>query len=77
MVRRALAFSERADIGRYHTVVWRGRRPNSMKTRGYKPVTSDCKAADRRKRPQVHKLDGDEVHLARVKADLRGCRIPG
>ncbi|WP_434995206.1 helix-turn-helix domain-containing protein, partial [Arthrobacter sp. Ld5] len=58
MGRRALTFSDRADIavgiraghsdrrigadiGRDHTVVWRERRRNTTRTRGYKPVTAD------------------------------------
>jgi len=65
-----------ADIGRDHTVVWRERRRNTTKTRGYKPVTADCKAEDRRKRPQVRKIDADPVLAARVKADLFRSRTP-
>ena len=65
-----------AEIGRDHTVVWRERHRNATKTRGYKPVTADCKAEERRKRPQVRKIDADEVLMARVKADLFRSRTP-
>jgi len=65
-----------AEIGRDHTVVWRERHRNGTKTRGYKPVTADCKAEERRKRPQVRKIDADPVLMARVKADLLRSRTP-
>ncbi|MBG6190657.1 IS30 family transposase, partial [Arthrobacter sp. CAN_A212] len=64
------------EIGRDHTIVWRERLRNSTKTRGYKPVAADCKAEDRRKRPQIRKIDADPVVLARVKADLFRSRTP-
>jgi len=64
------------EIGRDHTVVWRERRRNSTTTRGYKPVTADCKAEDRRKRPQMRKIDADPVLAARVRADLFRSRTP-
>lgn len=64
------------EIGRNHTIVWRERRRNSTKTRGYKPVTADSKAQDRRKRPQVRKIDADEVLRSRVVADLFRSRTP-
>ncbi len=93
MARRALTFSDRADIavglqagktdrqigsdiGRDHTIVWRERRRNSTKTRGYRPVTADVRAERKRSRPQARKMDTDPVLAARVKADLFRSRTP-
>lgn len=65
-----------ADIGRHHTIIWRERRRNSTKTRGYRPVSADCAAERKRQRPQPHKIDTDPVLAARVKADLFRSRTP-
>lgn len=65
-----------ADIGRDHTIVWRERRRNSTKTRGYRPVTADVNAEKRRARPQARKIDGNPVLEARVRADLKRSRTP-
>ena len=63
-------------IGRDRTVVWRERRRNSLKTRGYQPVNANEFAAKRRRRPQQRKIDGDPVLAARVRADLAQSRTP-
>lgn len=63
-------------INRDRTVVWRERRRNSTKTRGYRPVHADCEAERRRRRPQQFKIDTDPVLTARVRADLRRSRTP-
>lgn len=63
-------------IDRDRTVVWRERRRNSTKTRGYRPVHADCEAEKRRRRPQQFKIDSDPVLAARVRADLRRSRTP-
>lgn len=93
MGRRALSFSDRADIavgiqvgktdrqigaelGRDHTIIWRERRRNSTKTRGYRPVSADCSAERKRRRPQARKIETDPVLAARVKADLLRSRTP-
>ena len=93
MGRRALSFSDRADIavgilagrtdrqigvdlGRDHTIIWRERRRNSTKTRGYRPVSADCAAERKRMRPQARKIETDPVLAARVKADLARSRTP-
>lgn len=65
-----------ADLGRDHTVIWRERRRNSTKTRGYRPVTADVTAQRRRSRPQTRKIDTDPVLAARVRADLARSRTP-
>ncbi|PXA64482.1 IS30 family transposase [Arthrobacter psychrochitiniphilus] len=65
-----------ADLGRDHTIIWRERHRNSTKTRGYRPVSADCAAERRRKRPQARKIDTDVVLAARVKADLARSRTP-
>ncbi len=65
-----------ADLGRDHTIIWRERRRNSTKTRGYRPVSADCAAGRRRRRPQTRKLETDPVLAARVKADLARSRTP-
>lgn len=72
-----LSDSEIADrIGRDRTVVWRERRRNSTKTRGYRPVHADCEAAKRRHRPQSRKIDFDPILTARLRADLQRSRTP-
>ena len=63
-------------IDRDRTVVWRERRRNSTKTRGYRPVHADCEAERRQRRPQPFKIDTDPVLTARVRADLRRSRTP-
>lgn len=63
-------------IDRDRSVVWRERRRNSTKTRGYRPVHADCEAAKRRQRSQVRKIDADPVLAARVRADLGRSRTP-
>lgn len=63
-------------IDRDRSVVWRERRRNSTKTRGYRPVHADCEAERRRRRPQPFKIDTDPVLTARVQADLRRSRTP-
>ncbi|MDJ0358625.1 helix-turn-helix domain-containing protein, partial [Paenarthrobacter sp. PH39-S1] len=65
-----------ADLGRDHTVIWRERLRNSTKTRGYRPVSADCAAERRRKRPQERKIETDPVLAARVKMDLARSRTP-
>lgn len=65
-----------ADVGRDHTIVWRERRRNSTKTRGYRPVTADVNAEKRRSRPQPRKIDGNPVLEARIRADLKRSRTP-
>lgn len=87
MGRRALSFSDRADIavgiqasktdrqigadlGRDHTIIWRVRRQNSTKTRGYRPVSADCSAERKRRRPQARKIAIDQVLRA---PDMTGC----
>lgn len=68
------------DIGemieRNPSIIWRERRRNSTKTRGYRPVHADCEAERRRSRPQGRKIDADPVLAARVRADLRRSRTP-
>lgn len=63
-------------IGRDRTVVWRERRRNSLKTRGYQPVNANELALTPRRRPQLRKIDADPVLAARVRADLSPSRIP-
>lgn len=41
-----------ADLGRDHTIIWRERRRNSTKTRGYRPVSADCSAKRKCRLPQ-------------------------
>ena len=65
-----------ADLDRDHTVIWRERRRNSTKTRGYRPVTADVAAQRRRSRPQTRKIDTDPFLGARVRADLASSRTP-
>lgn len=65
-----------ALIDRDRTVVWRERRRNALKTRGYQSVNANEMAAKRRRRPQVRKLDADPVLAARVRADLKRSRTP-
>lgn len=61
-------------IGRHRSVIGRERRRNSTKTRGYRPVYADCKAATRRSRRQAFKIDADPILAGRVGADLaRSC----
>lgn len=93
MGRRALSFSDQADIavgllagrtdrqisvdvGRDHTVIWRERRRNSTKARGYRPVSADCTAERKRKRPQARRIDTDAVLAAQVRANLERSRMP-
>lgn len=64
------------EIGRDHTIMWRERNRNSTKTRGCKPVTADSKAQQRRRRPQVRKIDADGLPRPRVIADLFRSRTP-
>ena len=63
-------------IDRDHTVVWRERRRNATKTRGYQPVYADCEAERRRHRPQARKIEADPVLAERVRTDLRRSRTP-
>lgn len=63
-------------IGRDHTIVWRERRRNSLKSGLYKPVSADCRAERRRARPQARAIDVDPVLAARVRADLKRSRTP-
>lgn len=65
-----------AELGRDHTVIWRERRRNSTKTRGYRPLSADVAAQRRRWRPQGRKIDADTVLAARVRADLARSRTP-
>lgn len=65
-----------AEIGRCHTVVWRERRRNTTKTRGYRPVTAHDRARKRRARAQTRKIDADPLLAARVRADLLRSRTP-
>lgn len=63
-------------LGRDRTVIWRERRRNSLKTRGYRPVHANEFAKALRQRPQVSKINADPVLAARVRADLRRSRTP-
>ena len=45
-------------IDRDRTVVWRERRRNGTKSRGYRLVRADCEAERRRRRPQRFRIDG-------------------
>lgn len=63
-------------IGRSASVVSREIRRNQTKTRGYRIVTADVRAARRRKRPQARKVACDPVLEARVREDLRRSRTP-
>jgi len=51
-------------------------RRNSTKTYGYRLAHADCAAQQRRRRPQVGKVAGDEVLRCRVLADLARSRTP-
>lgn len=62
-------------IGRDRTVIWRHRRRNT-KTCGYLPVTADCTAVRRCRRPRTRKIDDDPVPTARVRAVLLFPRTP-
>ena len=64
------------DLGRAVSVISREIRRNSAGVSGYGPVTADSRAATRRRRPQVRKIDADPVLAARVNADLRRSRTP-
>ncbi|MDJ0312591.1 helix-turn-helix domain-containing protein [Arthrobacter sp. H35-D1] len=59
-----------AGIGRDQTIIRRERGRNSTKTRGYHPVSANCAAERKGKRPQARKIYTDPVIAARVKADL-------
>ncbi len=63
-------------IDRDASVVSREIARNTTKTRGYRLVTADAKAARRRSRPQVHKVGADPVPAARVLAELKRSRTP-
>lgn len=63
-------------IGRSPSVVSREVRRNQTKTRGYRIVTADARAARRRSRPQARKVAADPVLQARIQADLRRSRTP-
>lgn len=65
-----------ALIGRDHTIVWRERRRNSLKSGEYRPVNADCRAERRRSRPQARAIDSDPVLRARLLADLKRSRTP-
>ena len=65
-----------ALIGRDRTVVWKERKRNALKTRGYQPVNANEMAAKRRRREQTRKIDADPVLAARVRADLKRSRTP-
>ena len=76
-IQAGLSDTEIADkIGRDRTIVWRERRRNSTKSRGYRPVHADYEAQRRRRRPQAFKIDTDPVLEARVRADLGRSRTP-
>lgn len=65
-----------ADLGRDHTIIWRERRRNSAKTRGYRPVNADCAGERKRSRRQARKMERDLILVARVKAGLVRSRTP-
>ncbi len=65
-----------ALIGRDRTVVWKERKRNALKTRGYQPVNANEMAAKRRRREQTRKIDADPVLAARIRADLKRSRTP-
>ena len=65
-----------AHVDRSASVVSREVRRNWLKTRGYRLVHADCAAQQRRCRPQVGKVAGDEVLRSRVLADLGRSRTP-
>ena len=64
------------SIGRSVSVVSREVRRNSAGQGRYRPATADRLAADRRRRPQVRRIDADPVLSVRVRADLRASRTP-
>lgn len=63
-------------IDRSPSVVSREVRRNQTKTRGYRIVTADARAARPRSRPQARKVVCDPVLEARVRQDLRRSRTP-
>lgn len=63
-------------IGRNHTVVWRDRRRNATRTRGYQPATADTRAREQRACPQARAIERDAVLKDRVLADLKRSRTP-
>ena len=65
-----------AHVDRSASVVSREVRRNWLKTRGYRLVHADCAAQQRRRRPQVGKVAGDEVLRSRVLADLARSTAP-
>lgn len=76
-IKQGLSDSEIGElIGRDRTVVWRERGRNSLASGEYKPVSADCRAERRRRRPQHRLIDVDEVLAARVRADLKRSRTP-
>ncbi|WP_068213790.1 IS30 family transposase, partial [Rathayibacter tanaceti] len=76
-IKQGLSDREIAElIDRDRTVVWRERSRNSLKTRGYQPVSAQTKARKRRARPQERLIDADSVLSARVRADLKRSRTP-
>lgn len=52
----------------------RGR--NSLKSRGYQPLSAQTKARKRRARPQEQLIDVDPVLSARVRSDLKRSLTP-
>lgn len=56
--------------------MWRERARNSLAPGEYKPVSADCRAERRRRRPQHRLIDADEVLAERVRADLKRSRTP-
>ena len=65
-----------ALLERDHSVIWRERRRNSLKSGAYRPVSADFRAARARRRPQTRAVDADPVLRGRVLADLRRSRTP-
>lgn len=63
-------------IGRDRSVIWRERRRNSTLSRGYRPVSADVKAEQRRARPQARRIDTDPLLRTRVIKDLSRSRTP-
>ncbi len=65
-----------AHIDRAPSVVCREIARNTTKTRGYRLVSADEKAKERRARPQEHKVAADPLLRARALADLKRSRTP-
>lgn len=65
------------SIGRATSVISREVARNSIKTRGYRMVSADVTAQQRRARPQPRKVALDPVLKTRVLADPSGRARPG